>query len=806
MKVLPLTALAVLTLATSVLAQNSPNPSPNSDGTYQALRTISFGNEAVGVNNLTLKRDAATFHLRSGNLCFLTPVSGKVTGAVFTGDGTLVIEPPIASERGMLHLLTKENEFSESFTQLVLRFTDATYDEIKKTVNPATGSCDASLLQDSQHVMRKKLYYNLDARILQDVLGTEPGRLFVAFVHGKRYNDKMIYAMDPHGAPGLGLSVAPEEVELMTYDENKFGIWGAFHFSEEYKSGTASGAQKNGVIQIEHQQLDTSIGKNASLVGKATTTFISQVNGLRALPFDLFSTLRVQNVTGDGGQALSFIQEDKKDDSDFWVILPKPLARGEKYTITTSYAGKEAVVDEGGGNYFPVARHNWYPNLAGSSLGGYSSYDMTLHIPKGMKIAATGTLVSENAQGDQDVTIWKSEVPLTVAGFGFGKFKKEEVKLEKESYLVESYANEQPPNWVNSLQHDAEGADVALGTMGTTSLNKKALAEGELAIRIYTDYFGAAPYKKVALTQQSACGFGQAWPGVIWIPICYFFDTTVRHQLGLDSDRGYWRVVTPHEVAHQWWGHTVGFNSYRDQWMSEGFADGSASIYLQAVYQKEPKRFFDFWKDEQDLLLERDREGFRGIDAGPLTMGYRLSNSRTGFSITRRLIYPKGAYIFHMVRMMLWDRRTGDQNFKALMQDFVSTYKNQAATTEDFKAMVEKHMTREMDVDGNHKMDWFFDEYVYGTAIPKYAFDGTFENGPDGDVIFSVKLTQSGVIDQFKMLVPIYFELADGRTVMLGRVYIKGNSSVEQKVPLKGMKDKPRRALINYNYDVLAEK
>jgi Peptidase family M1 domain len=127
-------------------------------------------------------------------------------------------------------------------------------------------------------------------------------------------------------------------------------------------------------------------------------------------------------------------------------------------------------------------------------------------------------------------------------------------------------------------------------------------------------------------------------------------DPTVHHQLGMDwGDRGYWKVVTPHEVAHQWWGHTVGFSSYRDQWMCEGFADMSASLCL-SVIEKNPKKFITFWNDERELLLERNPQGFRAIDAGSLTMGYRTSNSRTGFDTTRRLIYPKGAYILHMIR------------------------------------------------------------------------------------------------------------------------------------------------------------
>lgn len=65
--------------ASVVIAQ-----APNADGNYQQLRNIALGSKAVTVNNFTLKRDAATFQLNSGTVCFLPPVNGKVTGAVFT--------------------------------------------------------------------------------------------------------------------------------------------------------------------------------------------------------------------------------------------------------------------------------------------------------------------------------------------------------------------------------------------------------------------------------------------------------------------------------------------------------------------------------------------------------------------------------------------------------------------------------------------------------------------------------------------------------------------------------------------------
>jgi Peptidase family M1 domain len=804
-------AFAGLSLASvPAQAQAAAPAGPNSNPSYQALRNLTLSGEAVSVSNLDLKREEGTFHLRSGTVCFTAAVQGKVTGAVFVGDGNFVIAPP-PSELAMLKLLTKENEFSENFSHMVLRFTDSTYEEIKKAGAAASSGCDNGLLRDSQNAMRheRTLKYNLEARILQDVLSTEPGGLFVAFVHGKRYNDKELFVVDPRGAE----YVSGDRVGLMTYDENKYGVWSAFAMSGHHKKGSVGR-----LIRIEHQELETTIERSAHLTGKATTTFVSQADGLRVVPFDLFRTLRVQSVSADG-LALSFIQEDKNDDADFAVILPKPLAIGEKCTITSSYNGKEAVTNEGAGNYFPVSRSDWYPNNAGASFGEYALYDMTFRIPKGMKMAATGALVSDNNDGGTNVTVWKSESPQTVAGFSFGKFKVEEAKLTKPEYLVQSFANEESPDWVRGLRQAAEGdsprmggglaanrgaPEVALGMMSTTGLNKKALAEGELAVELYTDYFGPSAFKHLQITQQTACNFGQSWPELVWIPICYYFDTTVRHQLGMDyGDRGYWKVVTPHEVAHQWWGHTVGFSSYRDQWMSEGFADMSASLYLTLI-EKNPQKFITFWNDERELLLERNAEGFRAIDAGPLTMGYRLSNSRTGYGLTRRLIYPKGAYVLHMIRMMMHDNRTGDQHFKEMMQDFVKTYSGRAATTEDFKATVEKHMTPDMDPAGDHKMDWFFNEYVYGTQLPAYRLDYSFDTGPDGDVVLNFKVTQSNVKDDFRMPVPVYLELADGNVFFLGRARMIGNNTVEQKVPLKGLKAKPRRAVVNYYDDVLA--
>jgi hypothetical protein len=194
----------------------------------------------------------------------------------------------------------------------------------------------------------------------------------------------------------------------------------------------------------------------------------------------------------------------------------------------------------------------------------------------------------------------------------------------------------------------------------------------------------------------------------------------------------------------------------------------SASLYLSMI-EKDPKKFTAFWRDERQLLFERDAQGFRAIDVGPLTMGYRASNSRTGGGITRRLIYPKGAYVLHMIRLMMFEGRTGDTRFKETMHDFVDTYRGKPATTEDFKAIVEKHMNGGMDLDGNHKMDWFFNQYVYGVGAPQYNFHAALDYTADGKTHVKAELTRSGVPDTWKDAIPIYAHIGE-KTVKLGMI------------------------------------
>ena len=776
-----------------------PSLKPNSDPGYQQLRVLGkirqdFEGQFATVNNLLLERDAAGFLLRSGEIYFAPEVDGRTTAAVFFGDGELSLTPPTDAEKHSLALFTREPTLKESFTKLVLRFSDKTFEQIKSSAQVQMGTNGPqatranAAFQENQSLLRKTLRRNMELRTLVDLYNTKRPGFFTAFIDGKRYS-KLVFQYDPLGIP----SVSPEEVLLSSYGETDGGDWVAFHRASEIASGTASSDEDHRLYDITHHQIDASI-RGTKFTASDTVTFKVLDAGARVLPFRLFAPLRVSRVRDAKDRDLAFVQEKKDEDADFGIIWPEPLEAGKTYQVTVDYGGGDVLIDVGGGNFFVAgaARLTWYPNNEGTSFGDRATFDVSFGYPKGLVLIGTGSSSGpEKQDGNLNIARWSSgETALAVAGFNYGAFKKKEL-LDKESgYNIEFYANEE------AVIRDG------VGSMSTMGMANSMLADAQNSARIFNLYFGKLPFTRFALTQQPAGNFGQAWPTLVYMPFTAFMDSTQRYMATGGNARyanaDFFQYVGPHEIAHQWWGHMVGWKSYRDQWMSEGFAEFSSSLYIQMALRDEGK-YIDFWNEQRDRITQArpQTNGLKPYLVGPITQGRRLSSGKTRAAY-QFLVYPKGAYILHMLRQMMKESsKGGDKNFIAMMQDFIQTHYNKDISTEDLKRAVEKHMSKGMDLAGNRKMDWFFDQWVYGTEMPSYQFD--YKIGADGALTGTI--TQSGVSPKFMMPIPVYVDYGKG-WVRLGSAAITGNTTIDLgTVPLpKGAK----RAAICAMNDVLA--
>lgn len=782
----------------------------NADPVYQELRKISTG-VTFRLDGFTLQCDVATFEFKQGTLTFLSPVALNVTGAIFIGQGHFTLKPATGIDRNELSRRMKADQVEEDFSEVVFRFTNEQRMHFLRgskgqVATPASAAAVFGRWQEkvrtrrelpvgfSEYLLNGDEMENVDAEVLAALYNPAHPPFFDAYIRGVRYKDLRFFFRARGGAvPQLG---SPEEVALINHDPEGMedGVWYLSHTLGEHAAHTASSHEERRYVAARKFNIETVIGGNDHLTSVARIQFAPLVGGERVVKFGLLPNLRVTRVTGADRKDLFFVQESRKADGSFYVILPEPMQTGEEYSVNVEYSGDRVITKAGNGSFYVRAREAWYPSL--NDFNDKAVYDLTYKIPKRYKLISVGLLDKEWTEGNFAASHWTTAVPIAVAGFNFGDYHRVELADDVTHYHISGYFLPELPDSLAPFRNSA------LAGMSPMSMTKYALEQTRAQMELCTYYFGRTPVDQIYITEQPDFNFGQSWPNLVYLPISAYIDSTQRwFLLGRieNSLTAFVQEVTPHEVAHQWWGHAVGWASYHDQWLSEGFAEFSAGLFLQQAVGKDwQKDYVQFWDRLRRRILEKNQFGIAPNDAGPLWLGERLVSPRTADAY-QNVTYPKGAFVLGMMRSLMFSVQDRDKVFIEMMHDFVETHKNVPASTESFKAVAEKHMTKSMDLERNGRLDWFFKEWVYGTEIPRYSFEYELSPGANGKTKLHMKLTQSEVNEKFAMLIPVFGDFGKGM-IRLGQLPIVGNSTKTYDVELPAQ---PKKVALNAYKEIL---
>lgn len=806
----------ILLLASTSLLAAAPVPASPADPNYTALRTARPDGRMIALNNYEFDRDVYHFKL-NGLLYLLAPVDKTDIGCVFVGEGTYTLTPATPGEQHQLRI----NSGDDKLTVLTEKFTSGVFFDTqliakaggadKGTVAPEANKT----LDDFLKYERKELKDNLHIRVLQDVEDPTDPPLFLAYIRGKDY-PPAILAVDPRGVEALGTHIddGGEKTMFLNVDQTKGGVWYLAFQKSEIASGHAAHVTRPADADL--YAIDTTIAPNAEVSGKTTMTLTAK-NTFHVLPLALVGKLRIDDVSFSPATAnppqwtsLAFIQEKADEDDDSAVIFPTTVKVGEKLLLRVTYHGidKRVLEDAGDGNYTVQARESWYPNVG--AFREPSMFELTFRFPQKNQVVAVGNETENRVDGEQRVSVWKSTHPLRVAGFNYGRFKKLTQNDAQSGMNFEVYTNPGEPDIIRRINQMADqgefGQESELQSgvrIDTGALAQAAFADGANTARVGNVYFGPLEDKRIAITQQSQWYFGQSWPGLIYMPYLAFVGSTVRHNLGFGLGLSeFVDLVGPHEFAHQWWGHQVGWASYHDQWLSEGFAEFSAALVLQVT--KGPKAYNDFWDKRRKMIFERSTRATITNDiAGPISQGFRLSTWQARGAY-QTIVYEKGAYVLHMLRMLMSDpkKQNRDEDFMAMMTDFAKTYAGKNPSTADFEQIVQKHAPQVMKITKDGSIGYFFKQWVYGTDAPKLAGDLKIADAGGGKYHLSGTITQSMVPNDFATIVPIYITFDKGAFAKLGSTVLIGNQTKNMDVDIP-LPKKPNAAEINLMHDVL---
>jgi aminopeptidase N len=276
----------------------------------------------------------------------------------------------------------------------------------------------------------------------------------------------------------------------------------------------------------------------------------------------------------------------------------------------------------------------------------------------------------------------------------------------------------------------------------------------------------------------------QGWPGLVFLSSYAFLDQPEREQLHYEPYRILLQQSIPaHEAAHQWWGDLITWNSYRDQWFSEGLANYCSLMMLQ---EKDPAGFRQVMEKYRQDLIEKNKDGLSPQDAGPVTLGVRLLSSRFpgGYEA---ILYGRGTWLFHMLRTMMKDAavqeggRKGqsgaEEPFVRALRKVRQRYEGGSISTSELLNVFAEELPPGLQYEGKKSLNWFLEGWINGTSLPKLELKAVKFTPKGTGTVVSGTILQKDAPEDLVTSVPVYAVMARKQAVLLGRVFVDGEES-----------------------------
>ena len=409
-----------------------------------------------------------------------------------------------------------------------------------------------------------------------------------------------------------------------------------------------------------------------------------------------------------------WIDDGNVDDRTlFKVDLPQPVQPGETVEIELEWTARvpRTFARTGyRGNFFFIA--HWFPKLAVYEADGwnahqyhaateyysdYGVYDVSLNVPAGWTVGATGR--EEERRDNRDGTETHRYLQADVHGFAW---------TTSPSYVELRNRFEEPglPEVELRLLMQPEHLRQA----------DRHFAATKAALKYYGSWFGPYPYRHLTVIDPA---YGSGAGGMEY-PTLFTAGTRLFNPYGGGRPEG----VTIHEAGHQFWYGVVGNNEFEQAWIDEGlnsFADSRVMVtafpdwYYSKRYLTPPgteagRGFLPVLF--RDLPLRREVEGdgrgrYRRTAVSDLQTDPTWSyHPRTASGIS----YSRTATWLHTL-----ERYLGWERLQRVLSTFYARYSFDHPTGEDlFRVAGEA---------AGEDLNWFFNEVVRRANTFDYAVE-----------------------------------------------------------------------------------
>jgi len=295
--------------------------------------------------------------------------------------------------------------------------------------------------------------------------------------------------------------------------------------------------------------------------------------------------------------------------------------------------------------------------ICNSSPNDRATFNLDLLIPKEVISVASGILKDSIQIGNKVKYSWRQDyqTPAYTFGFTIGSFNKSEEKYKGK--LLKYYSEHHTPEEIEKIFQYT-------GDMISFFEDKTGIA---LPQNIYSQVLIGNHYQEMS-------GFAilkETYGGLV------LKDSTETNLIS-------------HELAHQWWGNMITCKNWNHFWLNEGFATFMSAAYNEHRFGKEK-----YQSNIDSYFKVYEKIKAKGGDK-PLVFDKWLNPSNDD----RNLVYFKGAYILHLLRMEL-----GDELFWNGIKHYSQTFYGKSITTKDFQLAMEKSSKK--------SLERFFRKWIY---------------------------------------------------------------------------------------------
>ena len=471
------------------------------------------------------------------------------------------------------------------------------------------------------------------------------------------------------------------------------GLWGLPIAADTYP-------RQPGVDALHYIFRLTLSDESDELTGEATIDLRFLQEQWREVTLDLASAangkgMTVVDVTSGGAPVPYAHQTDRLK-----LSLNNPPKSGERRQFTVRYRGVPAnglrmLKNKFGERVFfsenwPNNARQWLPMIDHPYDKATSEFIVTA--PVKYQVVANGLLQEEVDLGDgKRQTHWRQSVPIAswLNALGVAQFAVHHAGLVKGVELQ---------TWVYHQER-------AIGPAWFEPTARQAM-------EFFSEQIGPYSYEKLANVEAAGFGGGTEHASAI-----FYGENSILTRPGT--------TLIAHEIAHQWFGNSVTEKDWDDVWLSEGFATYFTLLFTEHFQGR----------DAFVAGLRRSRETVLSTEKRLPGVAVLHDNLADMKKVLNGLVYQKGGWTLHMLRGLM-----GTEKFWAGIRDYYRRYRNESASTDDFRRVMEENSGLEL--------SWFFRQWLTRAGSPVIEGNWRYDAAAKKVVI---ELRQTQTTDPYRL-------------------------------------------------------